>query len=215
MSRTRGAVLATLIAIVGCNKPADQTKRVGFLDDDTTGAQQGQVRATPKPPFGGSPDSVAREDVIRYAESLQFDTLPLARDTRLMPARNARTVGSVLTSDPEIGSHRLDSAALDSGRVIARFTASADDGVSVLRRGVTYLWMDRRHGSWRMAFIQAAGAIAWRPARVASIGSHTLNPSVRIQAMAMAKWKWNSNGTWVICNSCIRSGWCETDSTLR
>src|SRR5437899_3004137 len=108
--------------------------------------QQGQEAARPTPAPGFTVDSAAKEALLRYGQSLAFDTSVTAIDEQyiLLPVRGAFTVGPWLRISPEIGAGQLAHAAAASGRIVARASLTGSHGTVT-----AYWYVDSTSTGWR------------------------------------------------------------------
>ena len=179
---------------------------------------------TDKPRFPQLVDSVPRALLVRYGQSLHYDTLPMARDVRYTSTVvNGRPAFGRVVVEPELGAYRLDSLALDSGRIVARLRVIGTP--FNLPAGVTYIWVDRRHGQRRAYYVSENANVAlwYRALVIMPVNTHTLNRTVRTQAYSSATIKDYSMDvtadqtlrmatldTTKTCYSCVTWGWCQS-----
>jgi hypothetical protein len=125
-------------------------------------------RAIPAPGFRVPAKPGAGDTAwIRYVQSLDFDPRPGAGDEQLLhigacPGPTCRH-GPRATIQPARGSHRLTTAELAAGRVIARLVNK--DRIDYPKFGLraqstVYWWVDSTSAGWRSVFFSTAPGAA-------------------------------------------------------
>jgi hypothetical protein len=129
----------------------------------TTSSASNEPRAVPRPRFDGLA-SATRTEMLRYANSLVFDSSALGSDTRRLMVRTKTglVAGPSATLSPEIGTTTMTLAEMDEGRILARIVVDEAIPVQGYGKGANYIWVDRIDGTLRAVIIPADPSVPTR-----------------------------------------------------
>jgi hypothetical protein len=170
---------------------------------------------TPSPPFETDINSTPHDEVLRYAQSLEYDTVYGAGDRqRLMLGRCPADCryGPLVRIEPERGTAALDVKDLARGRIIARII-NEDPTVGypklrLLPRDTVFWWVDRvdrDKKSGRSLFVSTRDTASSRQEPGPLVFTEHRGYQWR---QAIARWVWSDadEGSWSACskNGCCR-----------
>lgn len=162
--------------------------------------------ATAAPQFAASMDSTPREEFLRYAQSLQYDTSVLASDAQHLIVRrgDASVPGPFARISPAVGSESNDDAALRAGRIIARITLTHE-----ARSEQVYVWADSGRSGHRVVLVPSSADLAPLP-----IGMAVHDHDSAAVDLRRALWVIPMEGGLTICETCQLAKWCRTNPLL-
>lgn len=156
-------------------------------------------------PFAASIDSVPVDSILRYARSLEFDTLRGAGDEQSVELAGRRPVRVAL--QPQRNSIGLDRRSLGQGRVIARLINRDDVPLprfNLAAHDTTYWWADSVGGKWRSVYVSSRA------------GSKPLIRGFKIEdhesgqyQQSLSRWEVSAQGTTIPWTTCIDTGCCR------
>lgn len=198
--RATGIALLSLIATGGCGAQQPHDRVPPRLP-----------RATPPPRFKDPIEKVSREQLLRYARSLVFDTLAGVGDQqRLMLGScpdNCR-YGPLVEIQPEIGAATLDIKALASGRIVGRFVNKSStpyDKLAIPPSQESFVWVDSIGETWRAYIIPTDSKL---PVTLRSLGLERHGKPRWYQSLARWKWREDDEAAWITCTI---DGCCKID----
>lgn len=175
------------------------------------GPQPKPGRPTPPPPFKERVERVPRATLIKYAQSLTFDTVAATGDQqRLMIGKcpdNCR-YGPLVDIQPETGAAFLQPQALGSGRIVGRFVNTSDvpyEKLAIPAKQTSYVWVDNIDGGWRAYVIPTDEKLPITSRRI----QYEVHETAR-WTQSIARWKWREDDeqAWFTCTA---FGCCKVD----
>lgn len=175
------------------------------------GSQPKPVRPTPPPPFKERVERVRRDVLLRYATSLNYDTVAAVGDQqRLMIGKcpDDCRYGPLVDIQPEFGAAFLTTKTLGEGRIVGRFVNLGQapyEKLAIPAGQVSYVWVDFIDNSWR-AYIVPSDEKLPITSRKMQYEQH----ETKRWGLSIARWKWREDDeqAWF---TCTELGCCKID----